>query len=271
MAMCCLVTCILAVLWHPAAACAAKSTDMGSGSGGFVYVTADGVYETPDAEEILTQINEIRMEACREGVPDPVTGDPLTPEDYVPLQWSEGLAALAAQRAAEGSVYHSHTRPNGQDFYTVAGNGTEDALPYAQETLAWGFHGIAGSVRGWYSEKASYTDPDGAPAGHYMALISPANRFVGAADLSGYGGRDVCAAMFADRDFELQSRADGQTGKEDAAEQTDQSGKAGTADPAGVQVEVHETLMPEAVHSAVSEAVIVIGTAGRTGMLCRAE
>ena len=39
-----------------------------------------------------------------------------------PLSWSNGLAAAASVRAAELPVLFSHTRPNGQDWYTVDGN-----------------------------------------------------------------------------------------------------------------------------------------------------
>ena len=38
------------------------------------------------------------------------------------LSWSNGLAAAASVRASELPVLFSHTRPNGQDWYTVDGN-----------------------------------------------------------------------------------------------------------------------------------------------------
>ena len=203
--------------------------------GASVLITVGGTYEQPDIDAVLKRLNEIRMEACREGVPSPVTGDALTEDDYVPVQWSQALSLFAATRAAEGAVLHSHTRPNGEQFFTVMPAGAEGAYPYCEETLAWGFEGILASVDGWYTEKDSYLKADGSPAGHYMALISPDNRYVGLAGLTGYGGRDVCAGIFSDRDHPLQGQR-----------------------PAQSRVEVLRSLLPEAVDGAVREAALRI-------------
>ena len=200
-----------------------------------VRVNVGGTYEQPDVDAVLAKLNEIRLEACREGVPSPVTGDALTQDDYVPVQWSEALSLFAALRAAEGAVLHSHTRPNGEQFFTVMPAGAQGEYPYSAETLAWGFEGILASIDGWYTEKDSYLNADGNPAGHYMALISPNNRYVGLAGLSGYGGRDVCAGIFSDRDFPVQGQK-----------------------PAQIRVELLRSLLPEAVDSAAREAALRI-------------
>ena len=53
-------------------------------------------------------------------------------------------------------------------------------------------------MEGWYSEKASYVEPDGSPAGHYMALINPENRYVGIAGLKPQWQRNACAGAFGE-------------------------------------------------------------------------
>ena len=221
---------------------AAATRDTGRES---VWIEVSGRYELPDIDAALDRINEIRLEACREGVPDPSTGDPLTPDDYVPMQWSPLLEECAAQRAAEGTVYHSHTRPNGEAFYTVVENaGNAEEFPYAAEVLAWGFDGISGAIEGWYSEKDSYLGSDTGQAGHYMALINPANQYAGFAALSGCGGRDVCAGFMADRP------GGGHKGPVVYGQEVTRT------------VEVLQSLLPDAVKEAVDEASLRILLAG---------
>lgn len=84
-----------------------------------VFITVNGRWEEQRKDQLLQRINEIRMEACEEGVMDPRDGDALTVEDYVPVQWSGAMEEIARTRAAEATVLQSHTRPNGESCFTV--------------------------------------------------------------------------------------------------------------------------------------------------------
>ena len=95
-------------------------------------------------------------------------------------------------RAAESTILQDHMRPDGSNCFSIAPEG----VSYTAETLAWGFGSAADALEGWYSEKSSYTEADGRPAGHYMALINPENRYVGIADVQVQWQRDACAGAF---------------------------------------------------------------------------
>ena len=153
----------------------------------------EGSLEKIDRQSVLDRLNEIREEACREGVQNPVDGEPMRPEDYVPLEWSYDLEKIAVLRAAESTILQDHVRPDGSECFSAAPEG----VPFTMETLAWGFGSAAAAIEGWYSEKAAYVDASGSPAGHYIALISPENRFVGIADFRAEWQRDACAGAFA--------------------------------------------------------------------------
>lgn len=157
-----------------------------------VMIRVEGQLEETDRDAILDRINAIRKEACEEGVGNPVNGDPLTEADYVPLQWSYALEEIAVLRAAESTILQDHVRPDGRECFTAAPEG----VSYTMETLAWGFGSAADAVEGWYSEKSSYVEADGGPAGHYMALINPENRSVGIAQLNAKWQRSACAGAF---------------------------------------------------------------------------
>lgn len=162
--------------------------------GDFAVIRVEAQQENTDREALLDRINSIRKEACEEGINNPENGTPLTPADYVPLQWSEELEKIAALRAAESTILQDHLRPDGTECFTAAPEG----ISYTMETLAWGFENAADAVEGWYSEKSSYVNADGKPAGHYMALINPRNRFVGIAGLSARWQRNACAGAFGE-------------------------------------------------------------------------
>ena len=186
-------------------------------SGDIVMILVEAQPEKTDREALLLLINEIRREACEEGVDSPVDGRPLTPADYVPLQWSEALEEIALQRAAESMILQDHTRPDGTECFTAAPEG----VSFTTETLAWGFEDAEEALKGWYSEKASYLNADGGPAGHYMALINPENRSVGIAGLSARWQRNACAGAFG---------RDAGSGEASPAAETD-AGKGGAAAP----------------------------------------
>ena len=158
-----------------------------------VEIRVEGSFEEIDRMLILDRLNEIREEACREGVQNPIDGEPMRPEDYVPLEWSCELEKIAALRAVESTILQDHIRPDGSECFSAAPEG----VPFTMETLAWGFGSAAAAIEGWYSEKAAYVGATGTPAGHYIALISPENRFVGIADLRAEWQRDACAGAFA--------------------------------------------------------------------------
>ena len=158
-----------------------------------VEIRVEGSLEEIDRMLILDRLNEIREEACREGVQNPIDGEPMKQEDYVPLEWSYELEKIAALRAVESTILQDHIRPDGSECFSAAPEG----VPFTMETLAWGFGSAVAAIEGWYSEKAAYVGATGTPAGHYIALISPENRFVGIADLRAEWQRDACAGAFA--------------------------------------------------------------------------
>ena len=59
-------------------------TDVTSASDGCIMLGLPGEY-IADQQAVLDRINEIRREACEEGVTNPETNMPLTPNDYVHL------------------------------------------------------------------------------------------------------------------------------------------------------------------------------------------
>ena len=199
-----------------------------------VVIRVEGRLEDLDRDAILERINAIRREACEEGIDNPVNGVPLTAADFVPLQWSSALEEIAVLRAAESTILQDHIRPDGRECFTAAPEG----VSYTMETLAWGFVSAAEAVEGWYSEKSSYVEADGRPAGHYMALINPENRFVGIADLKPQRQRDACAGAFGERAFEGEHDAAGEpvSGEHDAAGEplSGEHGSDGIPDSAGV-------------------------------------
>ena len=151
-----------------------------------VLVGIKGRYLT-DTKDAVDKINEIRLEACREGVTDPRDSSRrLTESDYVPIQWSSELEKAARIRAAEASFILEHIRPNGGLFSDLfSGEGG-----YCAENLAWNFYSsvIYGIIQ-WYEEKDDWVNQTpGAVTGHYTSMINPAYNYVGlGCMLSSYG------------------------------------------------------------------------------------
>lgn len=164
------------------------------GQNAYLTVYVKGQFEKPDRQALIDRINEIRREACAEGVANPADGEPMTPKDYVPLQWSYELEQICVLRASESAVLRDHVRPDGTPCFTAL----PDSRVYSMETLAWGFGSAAEAVEGWYSEKEAYLEGAGSPAGHYIALINPANRYAAVADLRTDGAGDACAGAFGE-------------------------------------------------------------------------
>lgn len=246
---------VLAVLALPPGlpADAAEAVPNGTETAGQVEIRVEGSVEQLDREAILNRLNEIREEACREGVPNPVNGEPMGPEDYVPLEWSAELENIAILRAAESTILQDHVRPDGSDCFTAA----PDGVPYTMETLAWGFGSAEAAVEGWYSEKTAYVEGAGTPAGHYIALISPENRFVGIADLRADWQRDACAGAFASHEGTGTGGSDAEEDPMDAAFQT-----GGTE---VWSIPLLRSYLPAVIEKAVSVTAVRICNAARFG------
>ncbi len=162
---------------------------------GNLIVEISGACYTETAEKILDRLNEIRLEACMEGVTDPATQKPLTEADYQPLQWSADLEAIARLRAAEASVNEEHTRPNGGDCFTAV---TENGKKACAENLAWSCPGIMDGIERWYNEKKNWVDKTGEVTVHYENLISTRYRHVAIGVFQPSGGRRTVAQEFSD-------------------------------------------------------------------------
>ena len=132
-----------------------------------------------EAKAALKRINEIRYEACKEGVWDPRSSSrKLTLDDYKPLKWSSDLEYIARVRAAEASVNLSHTRPNGTGSFTVA---SRNGVRSCGEVLAWNVStSMLMGIEFWYTEKSDWVKRTaGVTTGHYTSMIDPSNTYVG--------------------------------------------------------------------------------------------
>lgn len=220
-----------------------------------VEIRVDGRLEESDRQALLDRLNAIREEACREGVPNPVDGEPLRQEDYVPLEWSANLEKIAILRAVESTILQDHVRPDGTDCFSAAPEG----VPFTTETLAWGFGSAAAAIEGWYSEKEAYVGESGTPAGHYMALINPENRFVGIADFQPDWQRDACAGAFASHGTAESDEPVQMTGVEQtaAADQGTEAEPGSAADAASEMMEWSIPLMRSYLPEVMKRAVEV--------------
>ena len=145
---------------------------------GTVNAAVKGTYIN-DAANALKRINEIRYEACKEGVWDPRDSSRrLTLSDYVPIKWSCDLEQIARVRAAEAGQMTSHTRPNGESCFTVELNGCDDG---SMEVLAWNWSdNMVYGINQFYEEKSDWVNKvSRAVTGHYTSMISPSSRYVG--------------------------------------------------------------------------------------------
>lgn len=171
---------ILAMLWlgtiHVFGA-TVLPTDVAEASAGCTLLGIRGKYivQIPQA---LQRINEIRKEACEEGVINPSTGKPLTSSDYVPIRWSSDLEYIARIRAAEASVTMDHTRTNGDSCFAITSPQGVDSYG---EVIAWnGTETMVSGINQWYEEKADWVKQNSnAVTGHYTQMIAPENRYIG--------------------------------------------------------------------------------------------
>jgi fibronectin type 3 domain-containing protein len=179
-------------------------SDSTEASDGCIFLGAYGSYYT-DAQAALDRINEIRYEACVEGVPNPNDSSvALTVDDYVPLKWSSSLEKIARLRAAESAFTNCHARLNGSGVFSVYYNGLRSTC----EDLAWNFvttDTMVYAVNMWYSEKSNWLGVcDGSittsvVTGHYTSMINPKYTYVGLGDFynSSVGYYNTTAGEFS--------------------------------------------------------------------------
>ena len=154
-------------------------TDVTSARDGCVLLGVKGTY-LADQQNILNKINEIRKEACEEGVPDPRNSSrKLTPADYVPIKWSSDLEYIARIRAAESSVrILSHTRTNNTSCFTL---NSPNGIGSYGEVLAWNYSkSTIMGITQWYEEKSAWVSQNlYYETGHYTQMIDPSHLYVG--------------------------------------------------------------------------------------------
>lgn len=159
-------------------------TNKTTASEGCTFVGVEGEYIT-DAQNALKLINEIRYEACEEGVwKMDIYGNPttekLTLSDYKPIKWSSALEYIARIRAAEATVILAHERPNDENFFTstLTSNGQKSY----SENLAWnGGKSMLSGIEQWYKEKSDWVNKTGKTTGHYTSMINPDYNYVAVA------------------------------------------------------------------------------------------
>ena len=173
-----------------------------------VTVGVRGRYYTT-AAEALARVNEIRLEACKEGLVNPANpSKKLTLTDYQPLRWSSELETIARQRAAEACIRRDHVRPNDRDTFTLSMPGSNKE----GEVLAWnGYQNMLYGIQQFYDEKEDYVYGTDKESGHYKILINPEYTHIG---LAGFFSVDcgVSYSSFAGRLYKSKSPLDGKYG-----------------------------------------------------------
>ena len=131
-----------------------------------------------ETDEAIARINEIRKEACEEGVLNPITGQPLTEADYVPIKWSWDLEYIARIRAVESAFTLAHTRLNGKSIWGLT---SPSGVRSYGEVLAWSHtRSMVYGIELWYDEKTDWVNQTpGTVTGHYTEMIDPTNLYVG--------------------------------------------------------------------------------------------
>lgn len=180
-----------------------RETDVTAASDGCVMVACDGKFSYTSKETILAYINKIRLEACRQGVPDPRNPSrKLVESDYVPIKWSYDLEWIAQTRAAEASVFEeqAHWRPNGEACFSLVHNN----ITSEGENLAWAWPPYSNpnieGIDSWYEEKEDWVNQTpGAVTGHYTSMIDPGFLYVGIGSFT--PDADDCSATAGEFSF----------------------------------------------------------------------
>lgn len=163
-----------------------REGDYQHATGGNLMMGIKGEFVTigeNEKETILARINEIRKEACDEGVPSPLNKNvKLTPADYVPIKWSKAIELVAAMRAVESSVYLQHGRLSVNQ--SVWNYGYSVRTHY--ENVAWNFSrptvdAILNGIDQWYGEKNEWVTGGDGVTGHYTSMIDPGSKHIGLA------------------------------------------------------------------------------------------
>ncbi len=167
---------IISFLRVNAAAATVLPTDSDAPQSGCTFLGIEGKY-IAQIQEALDRINEIRLEACKEGVKNPSSGKPLTTADYIPIKWSADLEYIARLRAAEASVTMDHKRLNGESIWGITG---PNGIRSFGEVIAWNWsETMVNGINQWYGEKSDWVNNTGGVTGHYTQMIDPEHRYVG--------------------------------------------------------------------------------------------
>jgi hypothetical protein len=153
-------------------------TDVSEASDGCELMGIEGSYIV-DTENALKRINEIRYEACKEGVINPDnTDEKLTLADYVPIKWSSDLEYIARIRAAESSITRAHLRTNGESWINMK---SLNSVRSYGEVIAWNSsESVIQGINQWYAEKSYWVNQNfNKVSGHYTQMISPSHKYIG--------------------------------------------------------------------------------------------
>ena len=152
-------------------------TDVTEASEGCILAAVPGKYVS-DPDSAIKRINEIRLEACKEGVINPDTGKKLTMADYVPIKWSKDLEYIARIRAAESAYTGNHIRTSDASCWDIE---SPDGYGSSGEVIAWNWSSsMVMGIEQWYGEKKAWVNKTpGAVTGHYTSMIDPWNQYVG--------------------------------------------------------------------------------------------
>lgn len=174
-----------------------STTGVSLGEGGTTVFTRDTVDQRAVYADALNGVVAWRKDALSDAniklpydgthltMPAYLKAIGMTESEYLRPQWSNALELIALQRAVEAYDYGlAHTRPNGDSCWTAQ---YRDIGSWG-EILAWGPPTIRSAVDAWASEKADYlkelNNELHGPTGHYVALITPENRYYGFAGAS---------------------------------------------------------------------------------------
>ncbi len=198
-----IIVALLCVLWVTPVSARNKDTvvlptDVTQAREGCALVGIEGSYAS-DVTEAVNRVNEIRLEACQNGYPNPQDSTKvLTMADYVPVQWSSDLEYIARIRAAEATILTEHARPNGVSWGDLTSPG---GIGSFSEVLAWqSWTGtLVDAIDNWYGEKNTWVSGGNGVTGHYTSMINPSVRYIGVATFnSNYGAwRSSSAGKFS--------------------------------------------------------------------------
>lgn len=164
---------------------------------GNIIIEVPGSSRMQNIKEAVDRINEIRHEACEEGLAKPNTNNEkhsdeefLKEGDLPDISYSYALSVLAYIRASEASLLKGHIRPNSYNksqkasqMYPINGSQIwlENIAYYLRSTDADGNENtLLTAVNNWYEEKQDYIDNNyddgsgtGVKYGHYQTMINP--------------------------------------------------------------------------------------------------